>query len=87
MTYKTPGDKYWNQIDYILTNSSRSKFDDWKTKPSADCEYDYLLLMATFKLKLCINKSNDVINNKTVINSHKFRTTVINTTATRNWRC
>ena len=49
----SPGDQYWNQINYILCSQRwRSSIQSAKTRPGADCGSDHQLLIAKFRLKL-----------------------------------
>jgi len=51
-TWISPGDRYRNQIDYIIVNRRwKSSIDDAKTYPGADCETDHILLAAKIRVK------------------------------------
>ena len=52
-TWKSPGDRYRNQIDYITVNKRfRNSVCDVKTYPGADCNSDHVPLVASIRLKL-----------------------------------
>lgn len=56
-TWRSPGGKHKNQIDYILVSTRwRSSIANAKTLPSADCGSDHQLLTSEFqtKFKSCI---------------------------------
>nr|ADI61821.1 endonuclease-reverse transcriptase [Bombyx mori] len=56
-TWKSPGDRFRNQINYILINSRwRSTVSNVKTYPGADCGSDHVLLVANFRLRLKAQK-------------------------------
>ena len=51
-TWKSPGDHYMNQIDYIMMNRRwKSSMMDVKTYPGADCDTDHVLLVAKMQTK------------------------------------
>ncbi len=51
-TWKSPGDRYRNQIDYIIMKRRwKSSVMDAKTYPGADCETDHILLAAKMRVK------------------------------------
>ena len=55
-TWRSPGDRTRNQIDYILIKRRwRTSVQDTKTRPSADCGSDHQLLLTKLKIKLKIN--------------------------------
>ena len=52
-TWKSPGDRYRNQIDYITINKRfRNSITQVRTYPGADCGSDHVPLVATMRLKL-----------------------------------
>lgn len=52
-TWRSPGDKYRNQIDYILINTRwRSSISNTRTFPGAECGTDHNLLVANLKFRL-----------------------------------
>ncbi|XP_031765000.1 craniofacial development protein 2-like [Galleria mellonella] len=52
-TWRSPGDRYRNQIDYIIINERwRSSITNVRTFPSSDCGSDHQLLVAN--LRLCL---------------------------------
>ena len=52
-TWVSPDEECKNQIDYILISQRyRNSAKNVKTRPSADCGSDHLLIKATLKLKL-----------------------------------
>ena len=55
-TWISPGDRYRNQIDYIMTRR-RWKSSICKTFPGADCDTDHILLAAKIRVKLSRIKS------------------------------
>ena len=58
-TWITPGDKYRNQIDYIMVKKRwKSSITNCKTYPGADCDTDHILLLAKMRVKLTRNKAN-----------------------------
>ncbi|XP_050663868.1 craniofacial development protein 2-like [Leptidea sinapis] len=55
-TWRSPGERYRNQIDYIMINTRwRSSVKNVKTFPGADCGSDHVLLVAVFSLRLKVN--------------------------------
>ncbi|XP_072027692.1 uncharacterized protein [Amphiura filiformis] len=51
-TWKSPGDRYRNQIDYIMMKRRwKSSVLDAKTYPGADCDTDHILLTAKMRVK------------------------------------
>ncbi|XP_072016996.1 uncharacterized protein [Amphiura filiformis] len=51
-TWKSPGDRYRNQIDYIMMKRRwKSSVLDAKTYPGADCDTDHILLAAKMRVK------------------------------------
>jgi hypothetical protein len=64
-TWVSPGDRWRNQIDYILINQRwRSSILNVKTYPGADCGSDHQLLVAKLRLKLKTIKRNQIKPNK-----------------------
>ena len=56
-TWKSPGDRVRNQIDYITINKRfRNAVTLARSYPGADCHSDHVPVVATFKLKLKILK-------------------------------
>ena len=56
-TWKSPGDRYRNQIDYIMIRKRwKSSITNCKTFPGADCDTDHILLVAKICVKLSRNK-------------------------------
>lgn len=52
-TWKSPGDRYRNQIDYIMVRSRwKSSILNCKTYPGAECGSDHQLLVMQFRLRL-----------------------------------
>ena len=52
-TWKSPGDRYRNQIDYILIRRRwKSSIKDAKAFPGADCDTDHILSVAKMQIKL-----------------------------------
>lgn len=52
-TWKSPGDRYRNQINYIMVKSRwKSSIRSCKTYPGADCGSDHQLLVMQFKVRL-----------------------------------
>ncbi|XP_037867678.1 craniofacial development protein 2 [Bombyx mori] len=52
-TWRSPGDRYRNQIDYIILDGRwRSSVSNVKTFPGAECRSDHNLLVANFSLRL-----------------------------------
>lgn len=52
-TWKSPGDRYRNQIDFILINCRwKSSVKNAKTFPGAECGSDHNLLVAEFTLRM-----------------------------------
>ena len=52
-TWKSPGDLYRNQIDYIsINNRFRNSVTQVKTYPGADCGSDHSPVVATLEVKL-----------------------------------
>ena len=52
-TWTSPDGQHQNQIDYILCIQRwRSSIQSAKTRPGADCDSDYEILIAKFRLKL-----------------------------------
>ena len=52
-TWRSPGDRYRNQIDYITINSRfRNAIKSARTYPGADCDTDHILLVCRLQLKL-----------------------------------
>ncbi|XP_037866981.1 uncharacterized protein LOC119628534 [Bombyx mori] len=52
-TWKSPGDRYRNQIDFITVDQRwRSSIINTKTLPGADCGSDHQLLMAEVRVRL-----------------------------------
>lgn len=63
-TWISPGNRYRNQIDYILIRQRwSSSITDARTRPGADCGSDHQLLTATFKIKLktCSKKKTQIL--------------------------
>jgi len=51
-TWKAPGDRARNQIDYIMVHKRwRKSIQNSRTYPGADCNSDHSLLVATFKMR------------------------------------
>ena len=51
-TWKSPGDRYRNQIDFILINTRwKTSVTNAKTFPGADCGSDHQLLVMDFRLR------------------------------------
>jgi len=58
-TWKSPGDLYRNQIDYILVNHRfRNSVTNISTYPGADASSDHNLLVANIKMKIKIPKKS-----------------------------
>lgn len=56
-TWKSPGDRYRNQIDYILINERwNTSIINTKTLPGVDCGSDHQLLMTKIQIKLKTGK-------------------------------
>jgi len=52
-TWKSPGDRFRNQIDFIMVNARwRTSVTNCKTFPGAECGSDHQLLVMVHKLKL-----------------------------------
>ena len=52
-TWKSPDGQYWNQIDYNFCSWRwRNSIQSAKTRPGADCDPDYELLIAKFRFQL-----------------------------------
>ncbi len=52
-TWKSPGDQFRNQIDYILINRRyKNAVLNCRTVPSADCNTDHILLKAECRIRL-----------------------------------
>ncbi|GFO14662.1 craniofacial development protein 2 [Plakobranchus ocellatus] len=52
-TWKSPGDRNRNKIDYILTQKRfRKAVKTSKSLPGADCDSDHIPVMCKFKIKL-----------------------------------
>lgn len=52
-TWRSPGDRYRNQIDYIMVRSRwKSSILNCKTYPGAECGSDHQLLAMKFRLRL-----------------------------------
>ena len=52
-TWRSPDDRYRNQIDYITINSRfRNAIKSARTCPGADCDTDHILLVCRLQLKL-----------------------------------
>ena len=52
-TWKSPGDRYRNQIDYILVEKRwRNGILDCRTYPGADIDSDHILLVAKLRIRL-----------------------------------
>lgn len=52
-TWKSPGDRYKNQIDYVMVRSRwKSSVLNCKTYPGADYRFDHPLLVMQFRLRL-----------------------------------
>ncbi|CAH2107939.1 unnamed protein product [Euphydryas editha] len=52
-TWKSPGDKYRNQIDYVLINTRwKTSITNVKTFPGAECGSDHNLLVAKLNIRL-----------------------------------
>ncbi|XP_071580973.1 uncharacterized protein [Temnothorax nylanderi] len=52
-TWRSPGDRFRNQIDYIMVGSRwKSSILNCKTYPGADCGTDHQLLVMKFRLRL-----------------------------------
>lgn len=63
-TWKSPGDQTRNQIDYVLINQRyRNLILNCTTYPSADCNTDHILLVASCRLRL--RKKVEIQRNKT----------------------
>jgi hypothetical protein len=63
-TWKSPDDVTINQIDHVLIQKrSRSCIRDVRSYRRADCDTDYFLVVAKFKLKLLSQKRLRSINN------------------------
>jgi hypothetical protein len=57
-TWKSPGDGTRNQIDFIMVDRRwKSSMQNVRTRPGADCGSDHQLLVARFKLKLKVKRS------------------------------
>lgn len=64
-TWKSPGDRYRNQIDYIMVRSRwKSGIRKCSTYPGAECVSDHQLLVMQFKVRLkkIIHQQKKVIN-------------------------
>ena len=64
-TWKSPGDRYRNQIDYIMVRSRwKSGIRKCSIYPGADCGSDHQLLVMQFKVRLkrIIHQQKKVIN-------------------------
>lgn len=58
-TWKSPGDRYRNQIDFIIVNTRwRSSITNVKTFPGAECGSDHNLLLAKFTMKMKAPQKN-----------------------------
>ena len=52
-TWRSPGDKYRNQVDYITINSRFwNVIKSARTYPGADCDTDHILLVCRLQMKL-----------------------------------
>ena len=52
-TWRSPGDRYRNQIEYITINSRfRNAIKSARTYPEGDCDTDHILLVCRLQLKL-----------------------------------
>lgn len=66
-TWRSPGDRYRNQIDYVLvSNRWKSSVKNVKAFPGADCGSDHVLLVATFMLRLKSMRSQPKMRPKTL---------------------
>ena len=60
-TWKSPGDRHSNQIDYItIARRWRTTIKRVKTRPGADCGSDHQLLVAKVKIKLRYKEKKDI---------------------------
>ena len=51
-TWKSPGDRYRNQIDYILIDTKwKTSVTNARTRPGVDCDSDHILVTANLRLK------------------------------------
>ena len=84
-TWRSPGDRTQNQIDYICVNSRmRNSVLDCKTYPSADCGSDHQLLVAC--VRTCFKKTHkgevrmrhdyEAVNTETMKNMQKAAKTL-----------
>ncbi|VEN37907.1 unnamed protein product [Callosobruchus maculatus] len=65
-TWKSPGDRYRNQIDYIMINQRwKSSIMNTKTYPGADCNSDHQLLVTVLRIKL--NTSKKITKSKRMV--------------------
>ena len=59
-TWKSPGDGYRNQIDYLMINERyKNSIKNAYTYPGADINSDHILLVMKMKLKLKIPHKNN----------------------------
>ena len=79
-TWKSPGDRHRNQIDYIMIGKRwRTTIKSVKTRPGADCGSDHQLLVAKLKIKLrSKNKKNPLIRYDVERISEKYKVEVKN---------
>ena len=77
-TWISPGDKYRNQIDYIMVkNRWKSSIRNCKTHSGADCDTDHILPLAKMRVKLARNKAKQ---KQTKVDLRKLENPTIRTT-------
>lgn len=76
-TWKSPGDRYRNQIDFIMVKSRfKTSATNCKTFPGADCGSDYHLLVMEHKLKLKRTRPQSNFRKITQENINHFQTEI-----------
>lgn len=65
-TWTSPGDRWCNQIDYVIINSQWRNSLNVKTFPGADCGSDHCLLVASFALRLKVTRKGPPVRRHTL---------------------
>jgi len=101
-TWKSPGDRTRNQIDFILIQERfRNSITSSKSMPGADCGSDHVPVISHLKVKLkklkkpertprldfqCLRQDNDLKNAFTISIKNKFEILDSLTTADERWQ-
>lgn len=72
-TWKSPGDRYRNQIDYItVANRWKSSITNARTFPGADCGSDHQLLVADLQVRLKSCRQRVKVANRLIPQEHDY---------------